>query len=281
MPTWCNIRHYQNSIYEKWKIYLLCFTRTKKYSSVTNRGAQIICAYQSYMAFITSWMTLNQVEHLIISPPKHPNHYIDMCKIPYCASNHCESDKQILNYLDIHDHLAMCHAYKEYRSWRKQSSVSIVQFIYEGVECWFIFVYYKDLLGVILEVSNDVSAVGNTTRSLFIKNGISGSIKIVQGPHHQAYPIEDVIESCNIPDLVLSICCWLDLNGYDGSSVGCQWDYNITQLLSESVLGWSPAIGGPGWALGTGYLCRVRPLRRRLRSNPYKGSDLYTGQQMT
>ena len=37
---------------------------------------------------------------------------------------------------------------------------------------------------------------------------------------------------------------------------------------------------GIGYVQGT-YLCRVRPLRRRLRSNPYKGSDLYTGQQMT
>ena len=60
--------------------------------------------------------------------------HIDMCKIPYCASNHHESDKQILNYLDIHDRLAMCHAYEEYWSQRKQSSVSIIQFIYEGVE---------------------------------------------------------------------------------------------------------------------------------------------------
>ncbi len=40
--------------------------------------------------------------------------HIDMCKMPYHASNHHEFDKQILNYLDIHDHLAMQHAYKEY-----------------------------------------------------------------------------------------------------------------------------------------------------------------------
>ena len=37
---------------------------------------------------------------------------------------------------------------------------------------------------------------------------------------------------------------------------------------------------GIGYVQGT-YLCRVRPLRRRLRSNPYKGSDLYTGRRMT
>ena len=57
----------------------------------------------------------------------------------------------------------------------------------------------------------------------------------------------------------------------------------VTQAkeLSESVPGQSPAIGELGWTLGTGYLCRVRPLRRRLRSNPYKGSDLYTGRRMT
>ena len=37
---------------------------------------------------------------------------------------------------------------------------------------------------------------------------------------------------------------------------------------------------GIGYVQGA-YLCRVRPLRRRLRSNPYKGWDLYTGQRMT
>ena len=42
--------------------------------------------------------------------------HIDMCKMPYCASNCHEFNKQILNYLDIHDHLAMWHAYKEYQS---------------------------------------------------------------------------------------------------------------------------------------------------------------------
>ena len=31
-------------------------------------------------------------------------------------------------------------------------------------------------------------------------------------------------------------------------------------VVSESVPGRSPAIGEPGWTLGTGYLCRVRPL---------------------
>ncbi len=44
--------------------------------------------------------------------------HIDMCKIPYRASNHREFNKQILNYLDIHDHLAMRHAYEEYQTQR-------------------------------------------------------------------------------------------------------------------------------------------------------------------
>src|SRR5258707_15509305 len=64
-------------------------------------------------------------------------------------------------------------------------------------------------------------------------NGSSLSIKITQSPHHQAYPIEHVIESHNIPVLILSICHWLDLNGYNGSSVGCQWDYAISQLPDQ------------------------------------------------
>ncbi len=41
-----------------------------------------------------------------------------MCKMPYHASNRREFDKQILNYLDIHDRLAMRHAYEEYRTRR-------------------------------------------------------------------------------------------------------------------------------------------------------------------
>ncbi len=48
--------------------------------------------------------------------------HIDMCKMPYHASNHCEFDKQILNYLDIHDCLTMWHAYEEY--WCRQWSVN-------------------------------------------------------------------------------------------------------------------------------------------------------------
>ena len=67
-------------------------------------------------------------------------------------------------------------------------------------------------------------------------NSISGSslsIKIVQSPHHWAYGIEHIIESHNILDLVSSICCWLDFSGYDGSSVGCQWDYTIAWLPDQ------------------------------------------------
>ncbi|KAF8330563.1 uncharacterized protein EI90DRAFT_2848256, partial [Cantharellus anzutake] len=37
--------------------------------------------------------------------------HIEMCKEPYLASNHCGYDKQILNYLDVQDRLAMRYAY--------------------------------------------------------------------------------------------------------------------------------------------------------------------------
>src|SRR5258705_10498428 len=64
-------------------------------------------------------------------------------------------------------------------------------------------------------------------------SGLSLNIKIAQAPHHQAYPVKNVIESRKIPVFVSSICHWLDLSGYDGSSVGCQWDYSIAQLPDQ------------------------------------------------
>src|SRR5260370_36069546 len=59
------------------------------------------------------------------------------------------------------------------------------------------------------------------------------TIKIAQDPHHHACPIEHVIQLHDIPDLVSSICQMWDLNGYDGSVTGSQWEYTIKQLLVE------------------------------------------------
>ena len=59
---------------------------------------------------------------------------------------------------------------------------------------------------------------------------LSQNIKIAQALHHCTHPVENVIESHEILAL---ISCWLDLSGYDGSSVGCQWDYSITQLPDQ------------------------------------------------
>src|SRR5260370_23869014 len=72
-----------------------------------------------------------------------------------------------------------------------------------------------------------VSIVGTSISQL------SQNIKIAQAPHHHTHPVENVIKSHKIPALISSICHWLDLSGYDGSSVGCQWDYSITQLPDQ------------------------------------------------
>ncbi len=46
--------------------------------------------------------------------------HIQMCKDPYKASNHCNFDCQILNYLDIQDHLTLCLLYYMHKEkvWR-------------------------------------------------------------------------------------------------------------------------------------------------------------------
>src|SRR5260370_29228044 len=49
--------------------------------------------------------------------------HIQMCKDPYGTSNHHDYDKQILNYLDIQDHLSMHYAYEDYRE-RERIKVS-------------------------------------------------------------------------------------------------------------------------------------------------------------
>ena len=60
-----------------------------------------------------------------------------------------------------------------------------------------------------------------------------GYVNIAQAPHHWACPIEPMMESHGILILTSSICCWLDLSSYDGSSVGHQWDYIIEQLSDQ------------------------------------------------
>src|SRR5260370_38298354 len=59
------------------------------------------------------------------------------------------------------------------------------------------------------------------------------TIKIAQYPHHCACPIKHVIQLHDILDLVSSICQMQDLNGYDGSAMGSQWEYTIKQLPAE------------------------------------------------
>ena len=51
--------------------------------------------------------------------------HINMCKEPYNASNRCDYDTQILNYLGIHDHLAMRQAYEAYRARRNTQLNSV------------------------------------------------------------------------------------------------------------------------------------------------------------
>src|SRR5258708_3050262 len=63
--------------------------------------------------------------------------------------------------------------------------------------------------------------------------GLPLTFKIAQDPHHCACPIECVIQLHDILDLVSSICQMQDLNGYDGSVTGSQWEYTIKQLPVE------------------------------------------------
>src|SRR5260370_40687260 len=63
--------------------------------------------------------------------------------------------------------------------------------------------------------------------------GLPLTIKIAQDPHHHACPIKQVIQLHDIPDLISSICRMRDLNGYDGSTMGHQWEYTIEQLPAE------------------------------------------------
>jgi hypothetical protein len=64
-------------------------------------------------------------------------------------------------------------------------------------------------------------------------NNVPVSVKIAQDPHHRSCPINQLMESHGIPDLVSSICRMLDLDGYDGSSSGQRWEYGIERLLKE------------------------------------------------
>ena len=82
----------------------------------------------------------------------------------------------------------------------------------------------KNSCGGMLERREDEEEISRTQRSspsslVSISgtsiSGLSLNIKIVQAPHHWAYPVKNVIESCKIPVLVSSICHWLDLSGYD------------------------------------------------------------------
>src|SRR5260370_17217744 len=64
-------------------------------------------------------------------------------------------------------------------------------------------------------------------------SGLPLTIKITWDPHRCACPIKHIIQLHDIPDLVSLICRMWDLNGYDGSVTGSQWEYTIKQLLAE------------------------------------------------
>src|SRR5258708_1460448 len=155
--------------------------------------------------------------------------HIQMCKDPYEASNHCDYDKQILSYLDIQDCLSMRSAYEDYRE-RERIEVSKPFFVHCNVT-------------KLMVIENEHSHVENgagpgSMEQLCTHNGgsISGlplTIEIAWDPHHHACPIEQVIWLHDIPDLISLICRMQDLNGYDGSMMGHQWEYTIKQLPAE------------------------------------------------
>src|SRR6266436_1820896 len=155
--------------------------------------------------------------------------HIQMHKDPYEASNHCDYDKQILSYLDIQDHLSMCSAYEDYRE-RERIEVS---------KPFFVCCNMTKLMAIENEHSHVENGAGpRSTEQLHTCNGgsIGGlplTIKIAWDPHHHACPIEQVIWLHDILDLISSICRMQDLNGYDGSMMGHQWEYTIEQLPAE------------------------------------------------
>src|SRR5258708_27239766 len=55
------------------------------------------------------------------------------------------------------------------------------------------------------------------------------------GPRGRSYnePISRLHRLHDILDLISSICRMQDLNGYDGSTMGRQWEYTIKQLPAE------------------------------------------------
>src|SRR5258708_271984 len=155
--------------------------------------------------------------------------HIQMCKDPYEASNCHNYDKQILSYLNIQDHLSMHSAYEDYRE-RKRIEVSKPFFVHCNVT-------------KLMAIENEHSHVENVTGPVRTEHlhtcnggsigGLPLTIKITQDQHHCACPIEQVIQLHDIPDLISSICRMQDLNGYDGSTMGCQWEYTIEQLPAE------------------------------------------------
>ncbi len=123
----------------------------------------------------------------------------------------------------------MCSVYEDYRE-RERIEVS---------KPFFVCCNVTKLMAIENEHSHVENGAGpRSMEQLRTRNGgsISGlplTIKITQDPHHRACPIEQVIQLHDILDLVSSICRMRDLNGYDGSTMGHQWEYTIEQLPAE------------------------------------------------
>src|SRR5258707_972791 len=164
------------------------------------------------------WITVLLCNHLSI-PSALLVVFRKSVKDPYEASDCCNYDKQILSYLDIQDHLSMHSAYEDYRE-RERIEVSKPFFVCCNVT-------------KLMVIKNEHSHVENgagpwSMEQLCTHNGgsIGGlplTIKITWDPHHCACPIEQVIQLHDI----------LDLNGYDGSTMGHHWEYTIEQVPAE------------------------------------------------
>src|SRR5260370_1012087 len=89
-----------------------------------------------------------------------------------------------------------------------------------------------------MEHKEEISGTQRDSPSLLVSivgtsiSQLSQNINIAQILHHCAHPVENVIESQNSGPHFFHLSL-VGLSGYDGSSVGCQWDYSNTQLPDQ------------------------------------------------
>src|SRR5260221_10898460 len=211
------------------RTYCYHLIETRRSSSAMAHENHTIFTSLNYMHCSTLSMMFTQEGLLKTAVPKHPSHYTFKCvrihmRLPIIATmtnkSSATSTYKIIYQCTLHMRI----------TGRERIKVSKPFFVHCNVT-------------KLMAIENEHSHVENgagpwSTEQLCTHNGgsISGlplTIKITQDPHHHACPIEQVIQLHDILDLISLICRMRDLNGYDGSMMGCQWEYTIKQLPAE------------------------------------------------